>query len=109
MPQEKAKDHRLKAVPKFVRNDGDAIEGLDDVCPICFGTGMEIVPGKGARTCSCRKLNSQKGQFESVRLPKRYDGFHFGNYKAQNPSQTAALKVRWPLLTNTPPLIAGCS
>jgi DNA replication protein DnaC len=92
MPQEKAKDHRLKAVPQFVRNDSDSIDGLDDVCPICFGTGMEIVPGKGARTCSCRKLNSQKGQFESVRLPKRYDGFHFGNYKVQNPSQTAALK-----------------
>ncbi len=107
MPQEKAKDHKLKAVPKFVENSSDAIDGLDDVCPICFGTGMEIVPGKGARTCSCRKLNSQKGQFESVRLPKRYDGFHFGNYKAQNPSQTAALKSAMAFTTEYPAVDRG--
>ena len=107
MPQEKAKDHRLKAVPKFVRNDSDSIDGLDDVCPICSGTGMEIVPGKGARTCSCRKLNSQKGQFESVRLPKRYDGFHFGNYKVQNPSQTAALKSAMAFTTEYPAVDRG--
>jgi len=53
---------------------------------------MEMVADKGARICECRKLKSQHGQFDSVRLPKRYDGFHFGNYKAQNPSQTIALK-----------------
>lgn len=53
---------------------------------------MELVPGKGARICSCRKLRSRHGQFEGVRLPKRYDGFHFGNFKPQNDSQKIALK-----------------
>jgi len=87
MPLEKGKNHNLKAVPKFdVPNETAAR------CPICDGVGMEIVAGKGARICVCRKLKTQHGQFDSVRLPKRYDGFHFGNYKSQNPSQTVALK-----------------
>lgn len=93
MPQEKARNHNLKAVPKLVSpGDSDTAEALTEECPKCYGTGMELVPGKGARICSCRRLRSQHGQFESVRLPKRYDGFHFGNYKPQNESQTIALK-----------------
>ena len=90
MPQEKAKNHSLKAVPAI---DPSRTEQIPDECPKCYGTGMEMVAGKGARICECRKLKSQHGQFDSVRLPKRYDGFHFGNYKAQNPSQTIALKT----------------
>jgi DNA replication protein DnaC len=93
MPQEKTKIHPLKAVPNRPAAHGSDVSGNNpDECPICYGTGMEVVAGKGARICSCRKLKSQHGQFESVRLPKRYDGFHFGNYKAQNSSQTIALK-----------------
>lgn len=90
MPQDKAKKHNLKAVPN-VSDPGEATS-VSDECPKCYGTGMEIIPGKGAKFCSCRKMKTQFGQFESVRLPKRYDGFHFGNYKPQNPSQTIALK-----------------
>ncbi|MEO6656298.1 MAG: ATP-binding protein [Pyrinomonadaceae bacterium] len=89
MTQEKAKNHSLKAVPKFVPPDDP---DYAEQCPKCYGTGMEVVPGKGARICPCRKLKSQHGQFDSVRLPKRYDGFHFGNYKPQNESQKIALK-----------------
>ena len=89
MPQDKAKKHRLIAVPKLASIDD---EKQTDECPKCFGTGMELVQGKGARICSCRKLRSQHGKFESVRLPRRYDGFHFGNYVPQNESQKIALK-----------------
>jgi len=91
MPQEKVKSHKLKAVPSLNAPDTDEHEIVDE-CPKCHGTGMEIVPGKGARICACRKMKAHHGQFESVRLPKRYDGFHFGNYKPQNESQTIALK-----------------
>lgn len=89
MQQEKVKKHTLIAVPKMASIDD---EQQIDECPKCFGTGMEVVQGKGARICACRKLRSQHGQFESVRLPKRYDGFHFGNYNPQNESQRIALK-----------------
>ena len=89
MSQEKANKHALKAVPNIVPIDD---EQQSDECPTCFGTGMEVVQGKGARICACRNLRSQHGKFESVRLPRRYDGFHFGNYNPQNESQRIALK-----------------
>ena len=93
MPHEKVKNHNLKAVSNVSSNQElDRSSEIPDECPVCYGTGMEIVSGKGARVCSCRKLREQHGQFDSVRLPKRYDGFHFGNYKPQNESQTIALK-----------------
>lgn len=90
MPDKQSRYHNLKAVPRVVSADDDEL--ANEECPKCFGTGMEIVQGKGRRICSCRKLRSHHGQFDSVRLPKRYDGFHFGNYKPQNQSQTIALK-----------------
>jgi len=88
MPPETTKKHNLKAVPTA---SGGAPTDELDVCPKCFGTGMEIVPDKGARFCDCRKRRQQSGQIAAVRLPRRYDGFHFSNYKPQNESQTAAL------------------
>ena len=90
MPDKQSKNHSLKAVPKLLSPVDDAAE--IDQCPKCFGTGMEIVTGKGARICACRKQRAHHGQFDSVRLPKRYDGFHFSNYKPQNQSQTVALR-----------------
>lgn len=97
----------MKAVPKLVspveNESGDTI----DECPKCYGTGMEIVPGKGARICSCRKLKSQHGQFDSVRLPKRYDGFHFHNYKPQTASQHAAFRFATALTMEYPAVDRG--
>lgn len=90
MSQEKTKTHNLKAVP---RSPVDEIASDSTECPICYGTGMELVPEKGARICACRKLRSQSGQFESVRLPRRYDGYHFNNYNPKNDSQKIALKL----------------
>ncbi|MEP6789491.1 MAG: ATP-binding protein, partial [Acidobacteriota bacterium] len=107
MPQEKKKNHSLKAVPKTVSsNEVDLGADLDE-CPKCYGTGMEIIAGKGARICSCRKLRSQHGQFESVRLPKRYDGFHFHNYKPQTPSQEAAFRFATGLTMEYPAVERG--
>ena len=50
---------------------GDKAE-REDVCSICFGTGMEIVPGKGARTCKCRIDNSSGRLIKAARIPPRY-------------------------------------
>ena len=68
---------------------------------------MEVVAGKGARICECRKLKSQDGQRDSVRLPKRYDGFHFGNYKPQTPSQTIAHKTAMKFVHEFPAVDRG--
>ena len=104
MSPEKTKNHNLKAVPKLAADDA---AGSTDECPKCFGTGMEIVRGKGARICDCRKLKSKSGQFESVRLPKRYDGFHFHNYKPQTASQEAALRLATSLTMEFPAVDRG--
>ncbi len=112
MPQEKAKSHNLKAVPTLVLSHDDD-DQISEECPKCYGVGMEIVQGKGARICSCREMKSRHGQFESVRLPKRYDGFHFHNYKPQNESQKSAFKFAMNLTNEYPAvdrglLLMGC-
>ncbi len=94
----------MKAVPKSVLTPS---EGESNECPICFGVGMEVVAGKGARICACRKLKSQAGQFDGVRLPKRYDGFHFHNYKPQTASQDAAFKFAMALTKEYPAVDRG--
>lgn len=42
--------------------DGTPTSELEtlSVCEICYGVGMEIVPGKGARTCECRLTEERK-------------------------------------------------
>ncbi len=107
MPPENVKNHNLKAVPKLVDPDSAETDGEIAECPMCFGTGMEVVPGKGARICSCRQLKKQFGQFESVRLPKRYDGFHFHNYKPQTTSQETAFKFATGLTMEYPAVDRG--
>lgn len=107
MPKEKQKLHNLTAVPSPAETAAArAIEELDE-CPKCFGSGMEVVEGKGARICGCRKSRSQAGKFESVRLPKRYDGFHFHNYKPQTASQEAALRLATSLAMEFPAVDRG--
>ena len=107
MPKEKPKVHNLTAVPSpETTATARAIEQIDE-CPKCFGSGMEVVAGKGARICDCRKRKSQAGKVESVRLPKRYDGFHFHNYKPQTASQEAALRLATSLAMEFPAVDRG--
>src|ERR671916_220277 len=50
------------------------------VCQFCFGTGMEVVEGRGARRCRCRTKNSQAKLLEAARIPRRYDQCSLQNY-----------------------------
>src|SRR5688500_10764179 len=88
MSNETVETHKLAAVPSTAsigsESDGSA------VCDACFGTGMEIVPGKGARPCGCRQQTESSHRFEKIRVPKRYDGCHFNNYSPENFSQREA-------------------
>ncbi|MFN6964173.1 MAG: ATP-binding protein [Pyrinomonadaceae bacterium] len=72
------------------------------VCTVCFGTGMEIVEGKGARMCVCRKRDTQTSSLKRARLPRRYEACHFHNYKPKNPSQVRALKMAMQLAMEFP-------
>jgi len=87
MPIEQLKQ-ALIAVPSL--NDADESAS---VCQICFGSGMEVVSGKGARPCSCQKSSLHTTSFDKAKLPKRYAGCHFNSYTAADPSQVKALRL----------------
>ncbi len=79
-----------------------------EVCPKCFGAGMEVVPGKGARPCECRRRKkTQTSDLEKVRLPKRYEACHFHNYRAANQSQERAFKYSSKLALDYPAVDRG--
>ena len=86
MPTEHAKT-ALRAVPSVTGSDES------DVCPICFGSGMEIVTGKGARPCECQKQKSKGGSFDKAKLPGRYAPCHFNSYLPSDPTQVKALRL----------------
>jgi DNA replication protein DnaC len=95
MPRRNSQNPNLYAVPKTVE------------CAICSDTGLELVDGKGARLCSCRKQRKREDQFLNVRLPRRYNGFHFNNYEPQTPLQKAALNFAFGLSNDFPAVDRG--
>jgi len=115
MPQEKAKIHSLFAVPNSDNSAQDydtfkvAPEFGDEpeVCPKCYGSGMEVVPGKGARKCECRKQNSHTNQLDKTRIPKRYENCHFHSYRILNPTQERAFKYASKLTMEYPAIERG--
>ena len=55
-----------------------------DACPRCYGTGLEIVPGEGARRCDCQSSDHLQRLFQSARIPARYQHCTLANYDAGN-------------------------
>lgn len=98
MPERRSRHSKLKAVPKIdvLPHTGDVGTGSspvhDSECPKCFGSGMEIVEGRGARVCSCRRPRNGGGELSAVRVPKRYANCHFNSYFPKHPSQEAAVR-----------------
>jgi DNA replication protein DnaC len=79
----------------------------DDICPKCHGAGMEVVAGKGARPCECRKKNSQNKLIEKSKVPKRYYNCHFQSYKVSTPSQQKAFNFASKLAMEYPAIERG--
>jgi DNA replication protein DnaC len=53
---------------------------VPSTCQYCFGTGMEVVAGKGARRCRCRTEESRTKLLEGARIPRRYQQCSLQNY-----------------------------
>lgn len=51
-----------------------------EVCALCHGAGMEVVPGKGARRCPCREQDRRRRLFEAARIPSRYRECSLSNF-----------------------------
>jgi len=99
MSKEKANSKGLKIVSPS--------EMKADSCPKCFGTGLEVIPGDGARRCDCRKQVSHTVQLGRARIPTRYSDCHFSSYKPQNPSQDRAFRFATKLAMDYPAVDKG--
>jgi len=53
-------------------------------CPHCFGTGMEVIPGEGARRCRCQTPDQRDRLLQSARIPPRYQHCTIQDYEAAN-------------------------
>ena len=89
----RAEAYQLKVVPNEIENEKESrsIEAASTVCSYCYGTGMEVVPGKGARRCRCRAENSQAKLLEAARIPRRYEQCSLSNY---HPSQSSGSQLQ---------------
>lgn len=101
MPEEKAKNKDLKIVRMPEDDSGP------EVCSVCYGSGMEIVPGKGARKCQCRRQTTHTNMLDKVRIPKRYEGCDFPYYEPQNDSQRTAFNFAVRLAMEYPAVDRG--
>ena len=76
----------------------------ESVCERCFGTGMEIISGKGARRCECRLGDLRRRLFEQARVPRRHEECSLSNYQpaAGHVSQALAFKQSYRLVREYP-------
>lgn len=71
---EPATDARIKATEQQFLDEAMV------VCSFCFGTGMEVVPDKGARRCRCHEQNQKTKLIEQARIPRRHGQCTLANY-----------------------------
>jgi DNA replication protein DnaC len=98
-----------KPALQIVKNDSQTNERIvnddvddSDVCELCFGTGVEIVPGKGARPCVCRGQDSRKSFADSARIPKRYAKCTLENFRCEQIGHQKALQRARSLVADYP-------
>jgi DNA replication protein DnaC len=82
---ERPKNKRLRVVsnaPAPQTSDADTTSAAQsrDTCPHCFGTGMEVVSGEGARRCRCQSPDQRERLLQAARIPARYHHCTIANY-----------------------------
>ncbi len=91
---------------KVIRMNTRASAG-DEICPICFGTGTRIEPGKGAIICDCRRSNRGTRPLDAARIPPRFRECSFHNYFPKNDSQYFAHSFASRLVDEYPAVETG--
>lgn len=114
MAKEQLKFHQLSLVsnseaePEFDRSGLAEDYGAEvEACERCHGTGMEIVPQRGARPCECRRLKSYEKLLEAARIPRRYLNCSFDGYQRKNMSQGRAYQLAFDLALSYPKVERG--
>lgn len=81
------------------------------ICPKCFGAGIEVVAGKGARTCVCRQRKRRTNMFAAARVPPRYETCTLDTYTpvagSSFDSQTRARNLAYNLIYKYPGIEQG--
>lgn len=79
-----------------------------DICEFCFGTGMQIIPGKGARPCTCLTIGTKRKLLQAARIPRRYSECSLDNYRSEsNSSQNIAFQYACRLVLDFPAVDRG--
>ena len=80
----------------------NVVDSSTNVCQLCFGTGVEIVPGKGARPCVCRGQDSRRSFADAARIPRRYAKCTLENFKSEHVGHQKALQHARALVADYP-------
>jgi DNA replication protein DnaC len=104
--------HRLEAVDSnelgVSSQAGNYVEQTN-VCGFCYGSGMEVVPGRGARRCRCRNEDRKAKLFEAANIPRRHSECSLESYKPAkgNGSQLLAFNYAFRLVREYPAVDRG--
>ena len=90
-------------------NRQNTLADQPEVCQCCYGTGMEVVAGKGARRCRCRTQEQLTKLLTAARIPPRYERCSLSNYHpaAGNSAQLQAFKYAFKLVDEYPAVDRG--
>ncbi len=78
----------VKHFPLFAAPDTASETPDVEQCPHCFGSGMEVVAGKGARRCKCRAQAAAPNLLAAAHIPRRYANCIMQNYYPANGNGT---------------------
>jgi DNA replication protein DnaC len=104
---------RLVVVPDADESDSSQPRGStiaeSAVCSFCFGAGLEVMPGKGARRCRCRTQDTRTKLLDAARIPRRYEECSLANYQPahNNSSQLQAFNHAYRLGREYPSVNRG--
>lgn len=78
-------------------------------CLLCYGSGWEFHPEKGARPCGCRAEGGRDRLLRSANLPRRYNECRLSNYRLDksNGTQLRAFGYAHRIVENYPALDRG--
>lgn len=107
VPEQRAPETRLSR--DVQREDARGVSQAEHVCDRCFGTGMEVIVGKGARRCACLQSDLRRRLFEQARIPKRQQECSLSNYQPAdgNASQMLAFKKAYCFVRDYPAVERG--
>ena len=109
-------DNLDKTVLRIVKSQGvsdspeaEALEQpeANAVCGICFGTGTQLKPGKGAVICECRRTNRKANLLKAARIPPRFQSRSFETYYPKNETQSFAHNYVKSLINQYPAVDKG--